>query len=240
MLLGFCGTANNVTGLGAGQTQLCEGGSASKSYINLSSKTATGTSTTFSITIASSTADWELILLPLTPLNATFLPIELTKFNVDCSKGQNAVVTWTTATEKNNDYFSLDRSSDGFTFETIADIKGSGNSNQVLNYFYVDERPIFGDSYYRLSQTDFNGKRTFFSILYSYCEQANFIYPNPTTGIINITKSNLLYAEILGPDGVKLNCVNSGVIDLTGMKDGFYFIKVKSDTGEKQFKIVKQ
>ena len=72
LLLGFCGTANNVTGLGAGQTQLCEAGSGSKVYVNLSSKTAVGISSTFSVSIAATSADWELILLPLSPLNAAY------------------------------------------------------------------------------------------------------------------------------------------------------------------------
>ncbi len=90
------------------------------------------------------------------------LPIELTSFNVDCNNAE-AVITWTSATEINNDYYTIDRTIDGATYETIATVKGAGNSSMPLTYSITDNNPLRGTSYYRLSQTDLDGKTTHFA-----------------------------------------------------------------------------
>ena len=85
------------------------------------------------------------------------LPIELLSFEAICNN--NSVnLLWSTASEKNNDYFTIERSSDGITFQTVLTVKGAGNSNQVINYSAIDEKPIDGIAYYRLKQTDYDGK----------------------------------------------------------------------------------
>ncbi len=88
------------------------------------------------------------------------LPIELINFNVK-PKDNIVDIKWSTAAEKNNDYFSLERSGDGKTFEVIEKVDGAGNSNTVLNYHTTDTRPLPDKSYYRLKQTDFNGDFTY-------------------------------------------------------------------------------
>ena len=117
------------------------------------------------------------------------LPIELIRF--EAAKVNNDIVlSWTTATELNNDYFSLQRSVDGKEFSTIAKIDGAGNSNSIINYQYLDSEPLSGMSYYRLKQTDFDGKFAFSKIItvsFAYDNEANVaIYPNPTSSNINM------------------------------------------------------
>ena len=84
------------------------------------------------------------------------LPIHLLTFAA--SQSDNTVnITWTTATEVNNDYFSVERSTDGISYEVIATVKGAGNSETELDYKITDNSPVAGVAYYRLSQTDFDG-----------------------------------------------------------------------------------
>jgi hypothetical protein len=87
------------------------------------------------------------------------LPIQLTAFNVSCNNGE-ANITWTTQTETNNDYFTVERSIDGINYETVTTVKGAGNSSSPITYTAIDAQPLPGTSYYRLSQTDFDGKTT--------------------------------------------------------------------------------
>lgn len=88
------------------------------------------------------------------------LPIKLVQFDAKVA-GAAVEITWTTAEEKNNDFFSIERSDDGQTFEKIEEIDGAGNSNQILKYKTMDDAPLPGVSYYRLKQTDFDGKFTY-------------------------------------------------------------------------------
>ncbi|HSH64990.1 MAG TPA: T9SS type A sorting domain-containing protein, partial [Bacteroidia bacterium] len=113
------------------------------------------------------------------------LPIELLNFEVT-PKESVVELVWSTASETNNDYFSIERTRDGINFEEIGRIKGAGNSTYLLNYVTTDNAPFQGISYYRLKQTDFDGK---FS--YSGLKKVEFksnpdisfnVYPNPSEG----------------------------------------------------------
>lgn len=87
---------------------------------------------------------------------AVTLPIELLSFGARAEQDA-VVVSWATAAELNNDFFTIERSSDGFNYEAIGQITGAGNSRDVLNYEFVDRAPLAGRAYYRLKQTDYNG-----------------------------------------------------------------------------------
>ena len=85
------------------------------------------------------------------------LPVELTDFTAHCS--DNGVqIEWSTSTEKNNDYFIIEKSDDMKNFEYVAEISGHGNSNVVNNYSYEDFTYKGGKVYYRLLQVDYDGK----------------------------------------------------------------------------------
>lgn len=85
------------------------------------------------------------------------LPIELLSFTAE-PVDEAVIVEWSTASQVNNDYFTIDRSYDGYEWENKAYIPGAGNSNSQLEYKWVDYNPISGVSYYRLTQTDYNGE----------------------------------------------------------------------------------
>jgi len=84
------------------------------------------------------------------------LPIELVNFSAE-QIGSSVLVKWETATETNNDYFTVERSTDGHHFKIIV-VAGAGNSSVLMEYNVFDEDPVAGISYYRLKQTDFDGQ----------------------------------------------------------------------------------
>lgn len=93
--------------------------------------------------------------------NNTPLPIELVDFKATAIDKQ-VRLDWETASEINNDYFTIERSRDLVNFEEIGQIKSQmHNSNTSLYYQTWDEQPLYGMSYYRLKQTDFNGEYTY-------------------------------------------------------------------------------
>ena len=91
------------------------------------------------------------------------LPIELSFFNAIALEDK-VELNWVTSSEKNNDFFTIEKSMNGSVWEVVSTLKGSGNSNQELSYSLYDYLPYQGDSYYRLKQTDFDGNFTYSSI----------------------------------------------------------------------------
>ncbi|MBI3521079.1 MAG: hypothetical protein HY062_17195 [Bacteroidetes bacterium] len=67
-------------------------------------------------------------------------------------------LTWSSNTENNNNFFTVEKSKDALTFEQVTTIKGFGNNSNIISYFDVDYTPYEGISYYRLKQTDAQGK----------------------------------------------------------------------------------
>ncbi|MCB9261800.1 MAG: T9SS type A sorting domain-containing protein [Flavobacteriales bacterium] len=127
------------------------------------------------------------------------LPVELVYFDAEWS-GNNALVNWQTATELNNRHFVVERSFDGKTFEQVGIVKSladGGNSSQSIDYQFVDKgvKSITTEVvYYQLVQVDFDGKAETFGpeALFNKKTAAGevMIYPNPTSGSINIVKTD--------------------------------------------------
>ena len=125
----------------------------------------------------------------------TVLPIELTSFTASCD-GRSTLVEWTTASERNNDYFSLERSDDAINFTEIARVAGAGNSIEPLDYSYTDYGIHGGDNYYRLVQVDYDGTRTASEIVVANCIELEVAepdvqaYPNPFNDELTVVLDN--------------------------------------------------
>ena len=123
------------------------------------------------------------------------LPIQLSAFNVTCNNGE-ADITWTTQTETNNDYFTVERSTDGLNYETVTTVRGAGNSSSPITYSATDAQPLPGTSYYRLSQTDLDGKTAHNNpIAFNGCSLdgttiSAFCWNNTITARINTTDAD--------------------------------------------------
>ncbi len=100
------------------------------------------------------------------------LPIQLLSFTAQCQE-QDVVINWSTASEENNDYFTLLRSEDAAHYEEIATLIGAGNSNTVINYTYTDWNAAGGNFYYMLKQTDYDGKNETFNPIFVNCDNNN-------------------------------------------------------------------
>jgi len=100
---------------------------------------------------------WQLLTFGL----AQILPVELISFDATLVNKNEVALTWETATEINNDYFTIQRSVDAVNWENIATVDGAGNSSQILTYRIKDDEPHSDRSYYRLKQTDFDGSMTY-------------------------------------------------------------------------------
>jgi len=76
-------------------------------------------------------------------------------------------LNWATSSELNNDFFTVEKSSDGFNFSSIGIVNGAGNSNSILHYSFFDEMNSSSPtiSYYRIKQTDYNGTDTYSEII---------------------------------------------------------------------------
>lgn len=96
------------------------------------------------------------------------LPIELLSFEGQCNENGTELI-WVTATESNNDYFTIQKSNNTGGFEDFAQISGAGNSNSYQYYSYNDTHRENGITYYRLKQTDFDGHFTYSKTIYTDC-----------------------------------------------------------------------
>jgi hypothetical protein len=139
------------------------------------------------------------------------LPVELMAFTATKIE-EGIMLNWATASEKNNDYFTVERSSDATNWEVVEHIKGAGNSDQLIEYSYTDVQAANGVNYYRLKQTDFNGRSVYSTMLtvdYSSQTIETSIYPNPATGStvtirVATPSEEMIEVEIFNTLGQKL------------------------------------
>jgi len=198
--------------------------------------TATGTG---SISVSGSCSDGSSSVC-----SSSVMPISLIYFEANVN--ENSVeMNWATASEDNNEYFSIERSKNGIEFSEIKRIPGAGNSNYRINYNYPDLNPIKGISYYRLSQTDYDGTRESFTIqvVEVYGSRDNFsLFPNPIKADESVTIMNSLNDEV---SVVIINYLGDSIIekrihpgentinfDRTIIHPGLYYIKMLSQTSE--------
>lgn len=96
--------------------------------------------------------------------NYLTLPVTLVSFNA-YPQPDRVDLKWVTASEINNDYFTLERSADAINWQKIHKTSGAGNSTQMNYYSWSDREALNGTSYYRLSQTDFDGQTEYFQVV---------------------------------------------------------------------------
>ncbi|MBK8886659.1 MAG: T9SS type A sorting domain-containing protein [Saprospiraceae bacterium] len=156
-------------------------------------------------------------------------------FNLEKSN-YNSNISFSTASETNNDYFTIERSGDGRSFESIGEIKGAGNSNQELSYEFVDESPLAGINYYRIKQTDFDGAYSYTEIRSVRHQTKNVIVsPNRTDGKLNVTSELDNYDVVIyntGGQEVQRHMALSGdqSLSIETLQAGVYFVKVMDQT----------
>lgn len=179
------------------------------------------------------------------------LPIELLSFDANCNNN-SIIFKWSTATETNNDFFTIEHGADGITFMPIGTVKGAGNSSTIKNYSFIDNKLETGTIfYYRLKQTDFDGKFEYSDIIaVKNCRDGLpelIIYPNPNNGIFMVESSEnkyeLIITNVFGEKlfSQKTQDEKSGiVIDLSNHPSGIYFLHIKTNEGTATKKLIIQ
>ncbi len=116
--------------------------------------------------------------------NLSPLPIELLRFTAE--KMEDFVIAkWSTASEDNNDFFTVERLDGKNNIVSLGKVDGAGNSSELRHYSFTDKNPLYGTSYYRLRQTDYNGKTTeskWVAVNFTALQPSLMIFPNPSGG----------------------------------------------------------
>lgn len=165
------------------------------------------------------------------------------------------LIEWATATELNNDHFTLYSSTNGANYTAIATIKGAGNSSVMSNYQLLDKNAANGLTYYRLTQTDYDGTSTQVGVV-AVRRGANVfvstLEPNPATNLVNVsftttkaTTATLSIHDVTGRLVVtqQLNTVagnNSQTIDISHYATGIYFVTINTPNGVSTAKLLKK
>ncbi|HMG68823.1 MAG TPA: T9SS type A sorting domain-containing protein [Chitinophagaceae bacterium] len=170
------------------------------------------------------------------------LAVKLVDFNAEVSNDK-VKLTWVTASEENNSYFSVERSEDGNTWTVAKTVKGAGNSSTLLTYQCFDAIRTSGTVYYRLKQTDFDGNNSYSntrSILLASTSGKIYLFPVPNTGnTINfggISDPGNMAITVRDAAGVALynKVLTSTSVQIPSLKAGLYFVDVvNKSTGER-------
>lgn len=162
------------------------------------------------------------------------LPVKLVNFSAELNQ-PSVKLKWTTATETNNDFFSIERSTDENQWTVIKKVKGAGNSNNLVSYEAYDDAPVSGTSYYRLAQTDLDGTTSYseIKVVKNVTNGKGIsIYPVPSTGnTINFTgitdyKNNSLTLRNAGGNILYSTTLSKASVELPSLATGVYFVRV--------------
>ncbi|HCW07463.1 MAG TPA: hypothetical protein DGG95_08890, partial [Cytophagales bacterium] len=143
---------------------------------------------------------------PITDVWLTVTPIQLTSFLASADES-DIILNWSTASELNNDFFTIENSINGTSFKKIESVKGAGTTSEHHHYEYIHKNPFIGKSYYRLKQTDFNGKYSYSKIISVQFKPSDegsvVIYPNPSDG-----QSIHLQLKNMDADDLQIDLIN--------------------------------
>jgi len=182
------------------------------------------------------------------------LPVELQSFSGKLID-KNSHLEWTTISEKNNDFFLLERSIDGHNFDMLGRVSGNGTTAETNTYHFVDQQPELGKNYYRLSQTDYDGRTEVVGdiVVIEYGNDGIIsIRPNPVSG----NKMQLvMVAEQTEPIAIKIYDLNGRLVRNTAMdltrgrneldlevghlSNGIYFVHTQIGSQIQSHRIVK-
>lgn len=177
------------------------------------------------------------------------LPIVLLSYTATYANGK-VDIAWSTASETNNDYFSIERTSDLNNITVVGIVAGAGNSNTTLYYSYTDNDPGVGMVYYRIRQTDYDGKTSaspWMTVKIPLTSNITFITDNSSGNLtINFNNDNSGYdiniydlaGNIVAKSSKSENGNNSVVVSLSGKSKGIYIVRVSSVANTVTKKIV--
>jgi hypothetical protein len=175
-------------------------------------------------------------------LSGIVLPVELISFD-GIREGITNQLSWSTSSEINNDYFILEKSTDGINFELLSIVQGAGNASDLNRYTYTDVDRINAVCYYRLSQVDFNGQQKESGIITvrsnPNTNESIDIFPNPAKEtlfirvnnpnqeVVNLIISNML-GQIVYTETMNTTINSFKQLNIASFEKGTYFIEIQS------------
>jgi hypothetical protein len=180
------------------------------------------------------------------------IPIELTHFDAN-TEGSKNLLTWRTASERDNKHFDIERSADGQNFTNIGQVKSLGNTAIGNAYQYTDTEPLAGIAYYRLKQTDFDGKFDYspvVSVNRDKTQNKARVVTNPVTQILEIGVSKaenkmltLVITDLMGRTVAQQTHLQNTqtllTMDVSQLSAGIYLLKVVGKDVQETLKFVK-
>ncbi len=175
------------------------------------------------------------------------LPVSLLKISGK-NNGNENLIHWSTITETNSDYFSIEASLNGTDFTEAGRVKATGNSNGLHNYNFVHREIGNNSFYYRIKQVDIDGRATYSNVV--RIEVVGFrlaaLYPNPvknkTTISFSLKNTSLVVAHITNASGLLVYKYSEQYdkgnrfmnLDLSMLPAGNYMLRLTDDRGNKQ------
>ncbi|WP_051359756.1 T9SS type A sorting domain-containing protein [Adhaeribacter aquaticus] len=169
----------------------------------------------------------------------TALPVTLASFT-GANQGQVVELIWVTATEENNSYFQVERSTDGKTFSQIGQVAGKGTTKLQQTYSFTDKVIASATYYYRLRQVDFNGAAEYSKVIAVKTNSSVTglvkVYPNPASAALQVDLSAFasgsyqvkiasLTGTILSQQAVEAGQVTT--LDIQALTSGAYLVLVQ-------------
>jgi len=182
------------------------------------------------------------------------LPITLTSFTAN-QKQKTVQLNWQTASEVDNDYFTLEHSTNGVDFNFLTKVATKGNGTTQNNYRHLHEKPVVGENYYRLSQTDLDGTHKVVGIkvvTFKSDEVVVAIEPNPVRDhilnlkytspfkadveieVIDMTGRILLQTKMTANEGL-----NHFELPMNNLSNGVYFLRTQQTQNIQTIRFVK-
>lgn len=190
-------------------------------------------------------------------INLSPLPVKLVAFTA-IADNNNSLLSWTTASELNNDRFEIERSIDGILFTTVGEVKGAGNSTSILNYQFIDSRVSELSTkqvYYRLKQVDFDGTFDYSNIVLVNFNKINAVtiqniqpnpfgdkltvsYSLPTTGLVTISMVDLQGRVLITTESNANKGFNTANFNTENIATGMYFITISHQGMTSNYKML--
>ncbi len=205
-----------------------------------------GSPQTYIATYASKTTDHYPVMAKFNLPNVPIIPVELLSFNAKRVDNQTVRLIWTTATELNSAYFSIEKSTDGIQFNVLGEVKAAGHSSQKLDYSF-DDNHVSSDNilYYRLKQMDKDGQYKYSNTVAVFQKNKNItltVYPNPVKDIITIDGfEDVKTVNIYNLQGILMQQTKQKTFSLSELSSGIYILEVKfTEGGVSRIKFVKE
>jgi hypothetical protein len=203
-------------------------------------------STTYTLTATSCNGCTSAVSALAVVVDPCPLPVELISFEGICTE-RKTNFNWSTGSEANNDYFTLEQSRDSENFYPIAQVDGAGSTSEIQHYLTTIANTNDDFEYYRLKQTDFDGTSVFSEVIYVACDEKGEkvnLYPNPASEEVTLSFNNMdegtyviTFFDFLGKQIMleQTQITNNTAVSLNvqDLSSGNYLVKiVHSDSGK--------